>query len=39
MELGATVCTARQARCQICPVWQSCSTGRRRRPRLMKKAT
>jgi A/G-specific adenine glycosylase len=29
MELGAKVCTARQARCGICPVRLSCSTGRR----------
>ena len=31
MELGATVCTAREARCHLCPVRRTCSTGRRRR--------
>jgi A/G-specific adenine glycosylase len=31
MELGAMVCTARQARCGICPVRDACGTGRRRR--------
>ena len=30
MELGALVCTARQARCEICPVSTVCATGRRR---------
>jgi A/G-specific adenine glycosylase len=29
MELGALVCTARVARCGICPVKQECRTGRR----------
>lgn len=29
MELGALVCTARQARCGVCPVRGVCSTGRR----------
>jgi A/G-specific adenine glycosylase len=29
MELGALVCTARVARCDICPVRQSCATGRK----------
>jgi A/G-specific adenine glycosylase len=29
MELGALVCTARQARCGFCPVKNVCSTGRR----------
>lgn len=29
MELGALVCTARQAKCGICPVRNACSTGRR----------
>ncbi len=29
MELGALVCTARQAHCPICPVKPLCSTGRR----------
>jgi A/G-specific adenine glycosylase len=28
MELGATVCTARVARCEICPVREVCKTGR-----------
>ena len=28
MELGALVCTAREARCPICPVRPVCSTGR-----------
>ena len=28
MELGALVCTAREARCPICPVRQLCLTGR-----------
>ena len=30
MELGALVCTARVARCGICPVRPVCSTGRKR---------
>ena len=30
MELGATVCTARVARCAMCPVVAVCRTGRRR---------
>jgi A/G-specific adenine glycosylase len=30
MELGALVCTAREARCGICPVRPACATGRRR---------
>ncbi|HEY3012648.1 MAG TPA: hypothetical protein VGJ36_07885 [Gemmatimonadales bacterium] len=29
MELGALVCTAREARCLICPVRPACATGRR----------
>ena len=29
MELGALVCTARQARCGVCPVRNVCSTGSR----------
>jgi A/G-specific adenine glycosylase len=29
MELGALVCTARQARCRVCPVRNVCSTGSR----------
>jgi len=29
MELGAMICTARKARCPLCPVSQVCSTGRR----------
>jgi A/G-specific adenine glycosylase len=29
MELGALVCTARVARCGICPVRSACATGRR----------
>lgn len=29
MELGAVVCTARQARCDACPVAAACSTGRK----------
>ena len=31
MELGALICTARVARCEICPVRDACSTGRRGR--------
>lgn len=30
MELGALICTAREARCGICPVRSDCVTGRRR---------
>jgi A/G-specific adenine glycosylase len=30
MELGAVVCTARVARCEVCPVRRVCTTGRRR---------
>ena len=30
MELGALVCTARVARCEICPVRAVCATGQRR---------
>ncbi len=29
MELGATVCTARRARCELCPVRPVCASGRR----------
>ncbi len=29
MELGATICTARTALCQACPVRTDCSTGKR----------
>jgi A/G-specific adenine glycosylase len=32
MELGALVCTARVARCDVCPVRRSCATGRRLAP-------
>ena len=34
MELGALICTARVARCEVCPVRAACSTGRspRRNP-------
>jgi A/G-specific adenine glycosylase len=31
MELGAVVCTAREARCEGCPVRTVCATGRRKR--------
>jgi A/G-specific adenine glycosylase len=31
MELGALICTAREARCSMCPVRLVCATGRRRR--------
>ena len=31
MELGATVCTARIARCGVCPVREVCATGKRQR--------
>lgn len=30
MELGALVCTAREARCGVCPVRPVCATGRKR---------
>jgi A/G-specific adenine glycosylase len=30
MELGALICTARQARCGMCPVRPVCATGRRK---------
>ncbi len=30
MELGALICTAREARCGLCPVRGSCATGRTR---------
>jgi A/G-specific adenine glycosylase len=30
MELGALICTARVARCGVCPVRPACATGRRR---------
>ena len=30
MELGALICTARVARCEICPVRSACKTGSRR---------
>lgn len=30
MELGAMVCTAREARCGVCPVRTACATGRMR---------
>ena len=33
MELGAVVCTARSAKCEICPVRQACKTGRLTSPR------
>ncbi len=33
MELGALVCTARIAKCEICPVRQACKTGRLTSPR------
>jgi A/G-specific adenine glycosylase len=33
MELGALVCTARLARCGVCPVRAVCATGRTARPR------
>jgi A/G-specific adenine glycosylase len=32
MELGALVCTAREARCGQCPVRRECATGRSRMP-------
>jgi A/G-specific adenine glycosylase len=32
MELGALVCTAREARCGICPVRSVCATGAKLRP-------
>jgi A/G-specific adenine glycosylase len=31
MELGALVCTAREARCHVCPVWRVCRTGMQKR--------
>jgi A/G-specific adenine glycosylase len=31
MELGALVCTARVAKCGVCPVRQVCATGKRKR--------
>jgi A/G-specific adenine glycosylase len=40
MELGATVCLARQPRCLVCPVFRSCATqgdGEKRRPKLRQK--
>ncbi len=33
MELGALVCTAREARCGICPVVRACATGSAAAPR------
>jgi A/G-specific adenine glycosylase len=33
MELGATVCTARRARCELCPLSAGCVTRRRGGPR------
>ncbi len=33
MELGALVCTARVARCEVCPVRRGCKTGRGERGR------
>jgi adenine-specific DNA glycosylase len=30
MELGALICTARVARCEVCPVRPACATGRSR---------
>ncbi len=30
MELGATLCTARRARCELCPVRPVCASGRRK---------
>jgi A/G-specific adenine glycosylase len=33
MELGALVCTARMAKCEMCPVRQACKTGRLTSPR------
>jgi len=35
MELGALVCTARVARCDVCPVRQECRTGRSGRGPLL----
>jgi A/G-specific adenine glycosylase len=32
MELGALVCTAREARCGVCPVRAACLTGEKRAP-------
>jgi A/G-specific adenine glycosylase len=34
MELGALVCTARQARCGVCPVRVACATGQRQSRKL-----
>jgi A/G-specific adenine glycosylase len=31
MELGALICTAREARCNLCPVRRTCATGKRSR--------
>ena len=31
MELGATICTARVARCEVCPVAPACITGQKRK--------
>jgi A/G-specific adenine glycosylase len=31
MELGALICTAREARCEVCPVRRFCATGKRGR--------
>ena len=31
MELGALICTAREARCDVCPVRRICATGKRSR--------
>jgi A/G-specific adenine glycosylase len=33
MELGALICTARVARCDVCPVRKACATGRKVRKR------
>jgi A/G-specific adenine glycosylase len=38
MELGALVCTARVARCDVCPVRKSCATGLRLRPASRRRA-
>jgi A/G-specific adenine glycosylase len=38
MELGALICTARVARCDVCPVSTACATGRKRHPTFNKKA-
>ena len=34
MELGAMICTARVARCEVCPVVLACSTGEKRQRQL-----